>query len=451
MTQKISIIGYGRFGELWESILRPDFEVIVFDENPQAVSRAKENGANAVSIEDALKAGTIFYAVPISSFEAVFKEHLTILNSRSDTYEVIDLLSVKIHPKNVFERYLPANATAILAHPMFGPDSVKSAGLHGQRIVLDRLNSSNDRFNFWKKYFEGKGLLPIEMSAEEHDQTAANTQGLAHYIGRILGELDFKRTQIDTLGAAQLAALKEQVCNDSWRLFLDLQGYNPFTLKMRVKLGEAQQKIFSSLIPNRINGDKLVVGIQGGRGSFNEQAAYHYLEQVRKKNFELLNFELLYLHTTERVLNALHCGEIDRGQFAMHNSLGGIVHESVAAMARYNFRIIEEFQIKITHNLMIRNDATIDDLETVMAHPQVFKQCSNNIKIRFPKLKLVSGEGDLIDHAKVAELLSKKELPKRIGTMGSLAMAKIYELNVVDTDLQDLAENYTSFLWVERS
>src|SRR6202043_2424300 len=39
-------------------------------------------------------------------------------------------------------------------------------------------------------------------------------------------------------------------------------------------------------------------------------------------------------------------GTIDRGLFAIHNSAGGMVGESVAAMASYRFSIVEEFAIK---------------------------------------------------------------------------------------------------------
>ena len=47
----------------------------------------------------------------------------------------------------------------------------------------------------------------------------------------------------------------------------------------------------------------------------------------------------------------MHEGDIDQGLFATHNSIGGIVMESVEAMAQYKFSIIEEFAIIISHAL----------------------------------------------------------------------------------------------------
>ena len=70
---------------------------------------------------------------------------------------------------------------------------------------------------------------------------------------------------------------------------------------------------------------------------------------------------------------------------------------------------------------------------------------------RYPHLRQTSGEGDLIDHAKVAELLAQAETSRpSIATMGSSVLADIHGLRVIEDNLQDLGENFTSFLWVER-
>ena len=55
--------------------------------------------------------------------------------------------------------------------------------------------------------------------------------------------------------------------------------------------------------PNRVTPTRIVVGIQGGRGSFNEDAARHYMSRTPE-----VPCEIVYLHTTERVLRGLHEG-----------------------------------------------------------------------------------------------------------------------------------------------
>lgn len=190
---------------------------------------------------------------------------------------------------------------------------------------------------------------------------------------------------------------------------------------------------------------EILIGIQGGIGSFNEEALRHYLTRRGIKNCKIR-----YLNTTMRVLSALQAGRIDRGQFAIHNSVGGIVEESLQAIARFRFKIVEQFAILISHSLMIRSDAKISEIKTIMTHPQVLAQCKQSLQKRYSHIKQTSGKGLLIDHALVAKQLAEKKLPKSVATMGSRVLAEIYNLTVVEDNLQDAKENYTSFLLVER-
>jgi prephenate dehydrogenase len=443
--KKVGIIGFGRFGQLWASILSSDFRVCVFDEDQKALEEHQGEPFSFGNLKETLASDYVFYCVPISAFEKAIESHLPFLEDLPKPPVLIDVLSVKLHPKSVFEKHLPKKFEAMLTHPMFGPDSVKANGLENQPIILDRFRAGDKHYQLWKKFFLGKGLKVVEMSADEHDRLAADSQGVTHFIGRIIGECGFEPTSIDTLGARKLFEIRDQVCNDTWQLFVDLQTYNPHTRTMRLRLSDAQTKIFNQLLPNRINKETLVVGIQGGRGSFNEEAARYYLSRTPDQSFELK-----YLHTTENVLKALHEGQVDRGQFAIHNSLGGIVTESVTAISRYHFNIVEEFAIKISHTLMIRSDVSFSDVDTVMTHPQVLRQCRINLEKKYANLKQTSGEGEMVDHAKVAEVMGKGELPGNIATMGSKVLAEINKLKIVEENLQDQEQNFTSFLWVDR-
>jgi prephenate dehydrogenase len=449
-VKQVAVIGFGRFGQVMAGIFKDDFEVLVVDnaESPETIaavgSKAVTLGVTVVDAARAMQADAVFYCVPISLLESTLAAHLPLFSEHKPAL-VVDVLSVKVHAKNVFEKLLPPGRQALLTHPMFGPDSVAAKGLAGQTIVIDQFRCQDDTYKFWRDYFAGKNLQVIEMSAEEHDRVAAESQGLTHFIGRVLGEFDFKPTNIDTFGAKMLHQINEQVNNDSWQLFEDLQTLNPFTIEMRVRLSDAQSRVFNKLIPNRVNRDKLIVGIQGGRGSFNEEAATYYLSRTPN-----VPYELHYLHTTHNVLEALYEGRVDRGQFAIHNSVGGVVTESILAMADYRFNIVEEYGIKISHALMIAPGADFNKCDTIMTHDQVLRQCKRNLEMKYQRLKQTSGEGDLIDHAKVAELLGKGELPANIAVMGSKVLAAIHGLDIVEEGLQDASDNFTSFLWVER-
>ena len=439
------VVGLGRFGRLWASMLQGDFTLSVYDSDPGQRAAAERQGLTPASLRETLASDAVFYCVPISAFEPTLKEHLPLFEELGGTRTLIDVLSVKVHPREVFDRHLPATYQGLLTHPLFGPDSVAASGVEGQTIVVDGFRLPPAALDSWKAYFTSKGLVVVQMSADEHDRLAAESQGVTHFVGRTLERFGFAQTGIDTLGTRRLHDVTSQVSNDTWQLFVDLQTFNPHTKGMRLRMSEAQDSVFDLLLANRVVADRVVVGIQGGRGSFNEDAAGYYMSRTPE-----VPFEIVYLHTTERVLRALHEGEIDRGVFAIHNSVGGMVAESVAAMARYRFAIVEEFAIKISHALMIAGSADFSRVDTVMAHPQVLRQCRTNLEKKYANLRQTSGAGDLIDQAKVAELLGTGELPDSIATMGSKILAELNGLRVVEDNLQDLDENFTSFLWVER-
>ena len=438
--KKVTIIGYGRFGQTLHRLLKDDFDVTVYTRN--TIKNAKFKDLKTTQdLHKAYESDVIFFAVPISSFEDVISTHKKYFKPN---HLLVDVLSVKIHPKEVFEKYLSKDTQALLTHPMFGPDSSK-LGFEGLPIIIDQYKTSEENYKFWKNFLEDKELNILVMSAEDHDRLAANSQGLTHFIGRLLDEFGAESSAIDTVGAKKLLEIREQVCNDTWELFNDLQHYNPYTKSMRIKLGDAYDNVYNKLIPKQIKHGSVVIGIQGGKGSFNEEAINYYL-----KRSNIQKYKIEYLHTTEGVLKSLHEGDVDRGQFAIHNSTGGIVGESVEAMAKYKFKILEEFAIIISHALMIRKDAKLSEITTIMTHPQVLAQCKTSLAQKYPNLKQTSGVGELIDHALVAKNMYEKKIPKNVATMGSKILADIYDLQVVEDNLQDLKENYTSFLVVER-
>ncbi|PIQ80963.1 MAG: hypothetical protein COZ34_01465 [Candidatus Pacebacteria bacterium CG_4_10_14_3_um_filter_34_15] len=442
--KQISIVGFGRFGKTLYRLIKDDFAVVLYNRSeidPEAIELTK-NTVIATDLSVVYKSDVIFYAVPISTFEEVISSHKKYFR---DNHLLIDVLSVKLHPAQIFSKYLKDSPTqALLTHPMFGPDSSKN-GFEGLPMILDKFKTDNNTYNFWKEYFQGKKLRVIEMSADEHDKIAANSQGLTHFIGRLLDEYKLEETLIDSLGTKKLLEIKEQTCNDTWQLFTDLQHYNPHTKQMRLKLGEAYDKLYNKLLPKQIDPEFITFGIQGGKGSFNEEAISYFL---KREGFS--NYKIKYLYTSQKVLEALHQGEIDRGQFAIHNSVGGIVEESINAMAKYKFNIINQFAIKISHALMIRKDADFNDVTSIMSHPQVFAQCKDTLSKKYPHLNQISGEGELIDHAMVAKYLSEDKLPKQTATMGSKVLAELYDLRIIEDNLQDAKENYTSFLLVVR-
>lgn len=229
---KVSIIGYGRFGAMLHALLSKGFEVDVYDKK-----QINNSDVNEVSLKDALKNDTIFIAVPIRDFESLIHE---IKNDIQGNKTVIDVCSVKVFPKDVMTQNLSAEIDIIATHPLFGPDSLKDSG---SVMTMESVRDSYGRFEFWKNYFDSQNISIEEISAEEHDMMAARSQGLTHFVGRVIDDFGTDQTRIDTEGYKALHKLVNQTCNDSWELFEDIQSYNPFTQKMVSELSESFKKI----------------------------------------------------------------------------------------------------------------------------------------------------------------------------------------------------------------
>ncbi|GBC82621.1 T-protein [bacterium HR10] len=240
-----AIIGFGRFGRLLARILREEFPVLVYDRRPDPAA-ARELDVELVSLEAACAADALFFAVPISEFESAIREARAHLGPGR---LILDTCSVKVHPIEVMRRELPPWVEALGTHPLFGPDSARD-GLQGLRIVFCPVRVSATTLQFWRAFWQRRGVQVIEMSPDEHDRRAAYSQGITHFVGRVLGELPLESGEITTRGFEAIRGVIEQTTHDTWQLFHDLQHYNPYTPQMREDLIRAFVTVMLKLYPD---------------------------------------------------------------------------------------------------------------------------------------------------------------------------------------------------------
>lgn len=440
-SKTISIIGFGRFGKTLLRLFPRHTDVVLFDSVPIELPLEYGNARITSSLTEVYSQDVIFICVPISTFESLIKSHRHLFKDKL----LVDVLSVKMYAQKIFaENLKDTDARALLTHPMFGPDSSKES-FENLPVVMDKFTANQEEYDWLKEVFRSNKLNIIEMDPESHDKFAANSQGVAHYLGRILEDYKFLPTPIDTRGAQKLFEIKEQTCNDTFQLFTDLQTYNPYTKAMRAKIGQSIDRICHRLLPDKVQQGKTIIGIQGGRGSFNETAVLKFIES---KNIQDAQIE--YLYTSENVLSALHMGDIDLGQYAIHNTLGNMVGESLQAMSKYKFQVVSEFFISIRHNLMKRKDVNLEEIDAIMAHPQVFLQCKNSLLRKYSHLKQKVGDNELVDTAKAAEAVVNGEISKNTAILGNILIAEYCDFDVVERDLQDNMDNFTTFFVVSR-
>jgi prephenate dehydrogenase len=242
---RVGVYGLGRFGSFWAKCLAEHHEVLGYSRNPE---RTVPSRVRRVNEDEILTCEALFLCVSISAMEEV-------VGSIGDRVEngtvVLDTCSVKVHPVDVMRRSLSQGVEIIGTHPMFGPDSGKN-GVTGLPLVFCPVRARPEVCEYWRDQFTRMGLCVHELSAENHDREAAFTQGITHFMGRVLDDLDLGPSPIGTKGYEKLLEIIEQTCNDPYQLFVDLQRYNPFTEEMRERLTGSLQKMQAQLELHRI-------------------------------------------------------------------------------------------------------------------------------------------------------------------------------------------------------
>ena len=185
----------------------------------------------------------------------------------------------------------------------------------------------------------------------------------------------------------------------------------------------------------------MTIGIQGGKGSFSEQAAHEFA-----KNHGLESAEIVYQISSEHVLEGVENGETNYGIFAMENAQGGVVIESVEALAKFRCEIIEMFQIPITQNLLGLAGTHVGDVTEIHSHQQALRQCKDYLSEHFWTRPLIEDD----DTAEAARRLSEGKLPKTAGVIANKACADLYGLEILQESIHDLKHNLTLFLGVKK-
>jgi prephenate dehydrogenase len=235
----IGIFGTGRFGSFWASTLREYATVVTYSRT----ERPAPHGCTAATLEELGKADCVMLCVAIHAVGDATAQLAPHLGAET---VLMDTCSVKVFPVEKMLEAAPQRTEIIGTHPMFGPDSA-SAGVVGLPFVYSPVRCGEENANRYRDLFSKMGMQIVDRSPEEHDREAAMTQGVTHFIGRVLAELDLEPSQIATKGYQKLLEVMEQTCNDPYELFIDLQRLNPYTSHMRRRLRESISRIANTL------------------------------------------------------------------------------------------------------------------------------------------------------------------------------------------------------------
>lgn len=437
----VGIIGHGSFGALACTLFErfaPSVEVRVFSQEQ------KPDNKKFFSLAETAACDAVILAVPIHAFEEVLAKVVPL--AAKDTV-IVDIATVKVHTVGLLKK-LAKGRRYIAAHPMFGPESYeKRAGnVKGFRIVMTDGTLAVEEYAALTAFLKKCGFDVVEMTAENHDKQIAETLFLTHLIGQTILHGGFGRRDVDTVSFGYLMDAVESVRRDE-KLFRDVFRFNPYCKDVLARFKKAEEKVRIALEDSSSIGvrsasfrghrEAMTIGISGAQGSFSEEAAREYAKLGKLKKFSLS-----YLISVENVLAALETGTIDLGVFPIENSTGGVVTETLHALAKHNCDIKKIFDIDIHQNLLVREGVDAGGIKTITSHEQALKQCRAYLLREWPNAKIE----EYADTAKAAEDLAAGKLPETTAVIASAAAAKLYKLQILEKSIQDLKTNYTTFI-----
>ena len=170
---------------------------------------------------------------------------------------------------------------------------------------------------------------------------------------------------------------------------------------------------------------------QGNEGAYSQLAAKKFFQDA----------ELISCKTFEECFKKSSNDENLRTIIPIENSIAGRVADIQYLMNKYKLQIYAEHFHKVSHNLMARQGVLIDNLKYVRSHSQAISQCQKLINDY--KLEPIIAA----DTAGSAKYISENSLEDEAAIASTLA-AKIYNLEILKSNIEDDKKNITRFLFM---
>ena len=175
--------------------------------------------------------------------------------------------------------------------------------------------------------------------------------------------------------------------------------------------------------------NKIKVAIQGELGAYSHIA----VEKLYK------DAEIKTCSTFEETFKQAYNDSSYKIVIPIENSLAGRVADIHYLLPKYKLQIHGEYFLPVEHFLLGKPDAKIEDIKYVRSHAQAISQCQNIIvKRKFKSIISVDTAGSAKDLAEGKD--------KSIAAIASNLSAKMYNLKILEKNIEDEKGNVTRFL-----
>lgn len=184
---------------------------------------------------------------------------------------------------------------------------------------------------------------------------------------------------------------------------------------------------------------KKKIAYLGPPGTFTEEAMDKFIKdisQVKKISFP----------TVADVIRSVDRGEADEGLVPMENSIEGSVNITQDILTfESEAKIIGEVTIPVKHSLIGKKKIKLDNIKKVISHPHATAQCRKFLSTNLEDAEIIAANST----AEAVKIL--KEENDDIAAIGTKTAAKIYDLEIIENDIEDNKDNKTRFVFIGNS
>ncbi len=175
---------------------------------------------------------------------------------------------------------------------------------------------------------------------------------------------------------------------------------------------------------------KDAIGYQGVAGAFSHIALKNLFPHGREQSFQ----------TWKEVVLAVEEGAVSYGVLPFENSHAGDVSEVLdLCFTHSNIQVTAMYDLPIHQNLLGLPDATLQDIKTVVSHPQALMQSARFLETLGVK------KVECLNTAVAAESVSKGG-DKTVAAIASAQTAELYNLKLLQPDVNESQDNTTRFM-----
>ncbi len=179
--------------------------------------------------------------------------------------------------------------------------------------------------------------------------------------------------------------------------------------------------------------EPLKVSCLGPLGTFTHMAALRHFGS---------SAAFMPVDSIKKVFENVESHKAEYGVVPIENSNEGVVSHTLDMFMDSDLQVVAEIILEVSHNLLSKqtNRAKI---RKVYSHPQGLAQCRGWLEANMPGVPIAESTST----AKAAELAAKD--PTTAAIAGEVA-ARMYDLNIIERDIQDSRRNITRFLVISK-